>query len=654
MRWTRLSAIVGIYQEEEKFSLLEQGTKLMECLKKFPANDTQIWNEKNVFLGCHNQWITPESIGETLPFYDSERRMAITSDAIIDNRMELFEELQIAKPFRNHMTDSQLILLAYLKWGEDSPKHLIGDFAYMIWDYDNQKLFGARDFSGSRTLYYYKDQLRFAFSTTIEPLFSLPNIKKDLNDEWLAEFIAIPTIVESVNVFSTVYKNINQVPPSHSISVVEGRVKLTKYMNVAPDIQLKFNSDEDYEEAFRDVFERAVTERIRTFGEVGSHLSGGLDSGTVVSFASKALGKNKKQLYTYSYVPEDDFVDWTPYYYTPDESPFIKETVNHVGNITDHYLDFKGKSPLAEVNEFLNIMEMPYKFFENTFWLKGIYEEAQERNIKIMLNGARGNHSISWGSWNLTMNYYSNLLKKLRWVRLYRELGEYCKNYKTGKSVMAPIVVKKTFSNLFSSTNKPTYEFPSIINPSFAQKTRVYERLIEFGMDITGGNIATNRLDTYRRLHYEQPYYWNKNGTATTKLSLRYGLWDRDPTNDLRVIQFCLAIPEEQYVKGGIERAFIRRATRGLLPDKVRMNHRTRGIQGADVVHRMKGNWQMFIRELENLIADPVMNDVLNIEVLKNAISKIKGEPRPEFVTSNEFKILTRSLILNRFVNERG
>ena len=63
------------------------------------------------------------------------------------------------------MTDNQLILLAYIKWGEDTPKYLIGDFAFMIWDEGKQEFFGARDFSGSRTLYYYFSDQKFAFCT---------------------------------------------------------------------------------------------------------------------------------------------------------------------------------------------------------------------------------------------------------------------------------------------------------------------------------------------------------------------------------------------------------------------------------------------------------------------------------------------------------
>ena len=77
---------------------------------------------------------------------------------------------------------------------------------------------------------------------------------------------------------------------------------------------------------FRDVFQNAVFMSLRTNHQVGAHLSGGLDSGTVSSFATKALKKNKN-LHTFSYVPPKDFVDWTPKSEIADERPFIKSTV---------------------------------------------------------------------------------------------------------------------------------------------------------------------------------------------------------------------------------------------------------------------------------------------------------------------------------------
>ena len=100
-----------------------------------------------------------------------------------------------------------------------------------------------------------------------------------------------------------------------------------------------------------------------------------------------------------------------------------------------------------------------------------------------------------------------------------------------------------------------------------------------------------------RKSHFEEVFHWNASNTLASKLSLSYALWKRDPTNDIRVIRFCLSVPEEQYVQNGIDRALIRRATENILPDEVRLNQRIRGVQGADWVHRMIPYWNSFLNE---------------------------------------------------------
>ncbi len=597
---------------------IEQISGIMSSLQQYPADDIQTWNKENIFFGCHAQWITPESVGEQLPYYDYERQLVITADAIIDNREELFERLQVEHPKRKMMPDSQLILLAYAKWGEESPKFLIGDFAFMLWDERKNLLFGARDFSGTRTLYYYHKQNKFAFCTTIKPLSTLPFIEKKLNKQWLAEYLAIPGMHETVEAVSTAYENIEQIPPSHSITIANGRVSLTQYISIKFDEKLKLKSNSEYEEAFREVFLSAVKARTRTNRKVGSHLSGGLDSGSVVSFAAKVLQQQNKRLHTYSYIPVEGFIDWTPKHRMADERPYIKSTIKHVGNITDHYMSFEGTSPLSEMDDWLETYEMPYKFFENSYWVKGVYEKAHAEGIGILLNGARGNWTVSWGP---ALDYHAMLLKKLKFAHLYKEVDLYSKKIGINKSRVISIVKRKAFPYFHQKANAmENDQFPILINPEFAKQTGVMEKIKENGMDIS----TFTSLNAYqaRKKNFEQLTYWNINGTTTTKLSLRYNLWDRDPTNDYRVVRFCLSVPEEQFVQDGIDRSLIRRATKNYLPDKVRLNQRIRGLQGSDGIHRMTSDWSSFINELERLVSDPMVAEFVNIESIKSSLVK--------------------------------
>lgn len=641
-----MSAITGIIHFNNEPISIEQGTRLMSELQKYPADDIQIWHKENAFLGCHAQWITPESVGEQLPFYNYEKQLAITADAIIDNRDELFEKLQVDYSDRKNMTDSELILLSYQKWEEAAPKYLVGDFAFMIWDEKKQILFGARDFSGSRTLYIYRDEEKFSFCTLIKPLFTLPYVDKKLNEQWLAEFLAIPVNFESVDPQLTVYKYIEQVPPSHTILVKDGKVKISRYYTPTAGKMLNLKSNEEYEEAFREVYQRAVKVRLRTHHQVGAHLSGGLDSGSVVSFAAKDLRAENKKLHTFSYVPAEGFKDWTHKGRIADERPFIQSTVQYVGNIQDYYLELPERSPLSEIDDWLETMEMPYKFFENTFWLRGVYEKASQRDIGVLLSGQRGNWTVSWGP---IFDYQAMLLKKLHWIRFYRELYLYSRNIGVKKARVFEVVRRKAFPFLHQLLSSEEQDaFPIIINPEFAKKMNVFDRLKEQDVDITGTFIS-NAYDM-KREQFEKPYYWSINGTYETKLSLRYALWDRDPTNDLRIIQFCLSVPEEQYVQNGLDRSLIRRATKNFLPDKVRLNQRVRGVQGADGVYRMTPFWNEFIEEVQELSVDPIISEFLNVEVIKKAISKICKEPRPEYAFDLDFRILMRSLIFYRFI----
>ncbi|MGE7780165.1 lasso peptide isopeptide bond-forming cyclase [Peribacillus sp. NPDC097264] len=647
-----MSAIAGLYHLNQEPIDLQHGELLMNSLRKFPAESIQVWNDEKIFLGCHNQWITPESVNETLPFYDYARQLAITADAIIDNRDELFNRLQVEKSDRPYMTDSQLILLAYHKWGDETPKYLVGDFAFMIWDQKQRKLFGARDFSGSRTLYYFKNQDKLAFSTTIEPLLALPYVETNLNEEWLAEYLVISGMIDAVDSSITPYLTINQVPPSHTISIENNKITFKRYSYLTDVELLKLKSNEEYIEAFQSIFQEAVTSRLRTHKKVGSQLSGGLDSGAVVSFAAQPLRKQNKELHTFSYIPPDDFEDFTPRYYVADERPYIKSTVEFVGGIKDHYYNFQGKDSFSEIDDFLEIMEMPYKFFENSFWLKGMFEKANEEGVGVLLNGDRGNFTISWGS---ALDYYSILLKKVKWVRLFQELNQYSKKAGGARLRNLPLIARIGFpiiDRILPDKSSNSFSNPQLINPEFAENTGIYKKFSELGINQRGQMSSSDNIYRMRKRHFDDVFNWNAGNTLSTKLSLRYSLWKRDPSNDIRIVRFCLSLPEHQYVQDGLDRALIRRSTVNYLPDNVRLNQTNRGVQGVDWMHRMIPQWETYKTELEQLNTDKRLLKYVDAQVIQDGLSNVQSGVKPEQAIEPNLKLLMRSLIIKRFLNK--
>nr|WP_221626746.1 asparagine synthase-related protein [Cohnella lubricantis] len=638
-----------IHFDNEPISAEAQAV-MEQALEQYPCDDHRTWRTSSLLLGCRAQWITPESVGEAQPYFDRDRRLAVAADAILDNRAELIERLGIRdRGGAGQAADSELILLAYERWEEDAPKQLIGDFAFVIWDERRRQLFGARDFSGSRTLYYSRRNQRAAFCTALNPLLGFSSASAGtgnrLNEEWIAEYLANPGVSEIAD-GATVHRGIEQLPPAHTVTISENGVRLTRYCRLLEEVKpLRLKDDREYEEAFRDVFQTAVDARLRTYRQVGAQLSGGLDSGSVVSFAAKALREQHKKLYTFSFVPISEANAKLPRNRIADETPFIRTTVQHVGNIEAMYLDFDGSSPLSEIDRWLDMAEIPYKVIENSYWIRGIFERASEQGVGVLLSGGRGNFTISWGP---ALSYYAMLLKRMRWIRLYKEIRSYSRNVGTRESRVFQDVRRRALGQLRLSKNDFAHPVPRIIHPQLAAKTGIDAKLRSLGIDPGGFHQPLSMYEARRR-HFEQPSSWHTSGLMATKLSLNYKVWHRDPTNDQRVVRFCLSVPEEQYVRNGMDRALIRRATRSLLPDPIRLNQTVRGIQGADGVRRMSGDWRLFLKELKELSSDSAMAEYVNVPVLLENVERWNnGLPDNPFDTS--LNVLMRSLILYRFV----
>lgn len=644
-----LSAIVGIVNPLADSLPHEMIHRMMSMLADYPSDDRRTWHGEGISMGCHAQWITPQSRHERLPYYDELTHLAITADAILDNRSDLCNQLQIEYSQRSEMTDSELILRAYRRWGEDVPRYLIGDFTFVIWDARERKLFGARDMLGNRTLYYVNHHNQFAFSTVMPPLHALDHVKQELNESWLAQFLAIPTMLEVGDVTITPYNHIYHISPAHAFTVTRNGLKQWKYHTFeAPDKPLRLRSNGEYEEALQSVLQEAVNSKIRTFKRVSSSLSGGLDSGAVVSLAAIALRERNKTLHTYSSIPSADFIDWSSRRTFANESPYIEATVQHVGGLQHRYMDFAQENPYTEIDHWIKLLGAPYKCFENSFWLRGFFEQAKQDDARVLLTGAGGNLSVSWGS---GIDYYGHLLKRMKWLTFNRELKQYGQKMRLRRKYLFRTIVETAFPSLDRSISAASLSeiFPTLIHPDLAQRTRVEEQLkhVEVGLPSDKSNFIEARANEFTKLLYP-----HMSGTLATLMSLQYGVIERDPTYDPRVIQFCLSVPLEQYVQNGMDRSLIRRATAGYLPDKVRLNQQLRGLQGSDWLHRTIPSWDLVMDELNQLCDDHRFEGILDTKQIKKSRDAIGPSPQPNQAYDPNARLLMRSIIVYRFLKQ--
>ena len=616
-----MSAICGVIHTDGQAANFQQGKEMMNKLKLYKLDSEDTYIKEEVFFGCGLQYITTESKREKLPFFNKDKGLLITADAIIDNRTELFQLLNVAEDLKGSLTDSELILLAYEKWKENCPKFLLGDFAFAIWDERSRTLFCARDHVGKRTFYYsYRNNI-FAFSTVIKPIFLAFNVPIELNEKWITDFLALPGAIHELGCEETVYKDIFQLPPASSMSLKNDHLKIVQYWNPFETPLLKLKSDKEYEEAFQKVFSEAVKCRLRSFGDIGISLSGGLDSGTVASIAARQLVGMNKSLKAFTSIPLEGYKDYLPKYQVADEREYIEAIREYSGNIDITYCRNDGKNSVSDIDFILNVLEQPYKIIENMFWYNGTAEEAAKCGCKVLLDGQFGNFTVSYG------DFFTNIVtlyRKGRILRLMKEVEAFHKLHEVSKikvrkaafRAILPYNFRRIISKRVNKNNEEFFQIP--INKKQKEKWNVDKRFKEEGYNLRPERFYS--IDEARK-RMLNPAIFTHIGAVETKVSLAHGIVKRDPTRDKRVIEFCLSLPPEQFVRNGEERYLIRKYMKGILPDKVRLNREKRGLQSADWIQRLQPDWENIHNELLKALEDESIKSYVNVVKLKEQLN---------------------------------
>lgn len=650
-----MSTICGIFSRSAcvKTDLKAHGMKMMSMLTNFPHDAADTWGNQEVFFTNTIKHITPECHLEILPRFSHVFNIAITADAIIDNREELFKVFGIPLNEANSIPDSELILRAYDKWKHECPKHLIGDYAFAIWDRNDNSVFCARDHTGKRTLYYYCDNDRFAFCTIIKPLLGLSENAIGLNEEWVADNLATSIPLNQLSTSSTVYKGIHQLPPAHWIRVKNNVMQIHKYWNPLKIKKLKLKSNAEYEEAFRKVFYEAVKCRLRSTNSIGIMLSSGLDSGSIACIAASMLKQEGKTLKSYTSVPIKDYKNCLKAGSLADESGYIQSILKQYDNIEANFSDSSGINSYNSLDRLINLLEFPYKYMQNLFWVDNLTSIAKKDNCSVILGGQYGNYTVSSGN---IENFLCSMISKGKVCHALKEV----KNYSICNKVdyfrilrylfllFIPDRITKIINYLLRRTVKEAKtDNKSIIHPQFAASYNINRKLKKYRLGKYAkktANIQDMNVFSAEGLTFTQC------AEAEVKLSITYGLANRDPTRDKRVIEFCMSLPDEQLVQQGIDRSLIRRAMKGILPDELRLNNKVRGAQSADWIQRLTPHWQAIECEFFEALENRYIKKYIDTELARELFyAQYDGEFEK---LSGKIQMISIVIAWKRFVNE--
>jgi asparagine synthase (glutamine-hydrolysing) len=544
----------------------------------------------------------------------------------LDARAELMRKLRLDRGTDRSLTDPQLLLAAYRRWGEDAPQHLIGDWSLVAWHPHRRRLFVARDPFGYGSLLYHMDARTIAFAPTLPSLLALKHVMPQLDELYLAQYLISWPAYHGPG---TIFAGVKRLPPAHALTVTDDRVHVRCYRRLDHVSELRLARREDYVAALRAVFDEAVRDRLSETGPVAATLSGGLDSSSVSVTAARALRAQDRRLLALTSVPITKTSSNVGSRFE-DESPFARAVAAAAGNIDLQTVAATRLSPIQAIRLGLEVFGSPVHAASNLFWLFELHAEAGRAGAQVLLTGQLGNASISWTGDPLSQppRYQLDCLRVRRaaWLHLRR---------------LAPLRARSAVArHRFASTQHPYRS--SAVAPDFARRLRLMERRL----DDAEGFPRTPLAERLANLKPGRTVI----GDIWTAMAARHGPPARDPTTDVRVVEFTLSVPDRIFIdpRTGTDRWLIREAMRGRLPDEVRLN-RARGLQASDLVPRLRACAPEVEQALNEVAAGPAV-DYLDVGNMRGVWEAIRREDTPG-AYNRAVTVLTRGLMAGLHVN---
>ncbi len=563
-------------------------------------------------LVARQRVVTNEDMFEHQPWTNG--RLVMVYDGRLDNREEVAETLGISLKGSEIVPDGRLIFSALEQWGQDAFSRFIGDFAVALWDVQNRRLLLGRDHRGMRTIYYHHGKYFVAFATTYPALLALPGVPKKIDELGVADFL----ILNMKHPVNTLYEGVRRVPKA-GCAVFDGNgLRVSTYWDATPKRQIRLSSDGEYVEAMREQLERAVACRLRAKSPVAAMMTGGLDSAAVASTAARLL--SPERLLTLTSVPPEGMKlsPPSPAWYV-DERPYVKAIAEMHPNINSvlvssdqpHWIE-------TDPAPFFESSGIPLRNLTNVGWFLPMYDVVINSGSTVLLSGEGGNPAWSWDGLRLLANYF----RRGNWIRLARELAlidrnrPYGRNWKTilRSEVLAPLeprTLKRSRLNLRESGAEPWTHY-SAINPTFAEELNLYQRTLSAKHDFVGPADGLGlRLKMNNRTEHGADVH--------TALRATTGIEEHAPLWDIRLLEFCLSIPDDQFLRDGVTRRLTRLALADRLPQSLLDNYLI-GAQNPEIMSRMSSLRPGMMEEIESFERVPLIARCLDLPRLKKIV----------------------------------
>jgi asparagine synthase (glutamine-hydrolysing) len=600
------------------------------------------WREGGAGFGQLVALRTPEDEHESGPLRLASGTV-VTPAGRLDERDELCRRLGVPEADRARTSDGRLIALAYERWGEDAFAQLLGDWALAAWHPDERRLVLARDHYGQTALYYHRRGDSLAFASSLKGLLALPEVPRRLDELQLARSL----VLDVADGAATMYDGIRRVPTAHLVSFGPGGIRTREYWSLLDVPEVRLASDGEYVERLLDLLGAAVRARLRSRGPLAATLSAGLDSAAVTALAARELGGERLAAYTARPAHPEVAAEMPDV--LVDEWPGAQLVAARYGNVEHVAVDGRDVTPLQAIEHSLAAHDEPEHAIPNLPWIRALLDGAREGGARVILTGQYGNGGVSWPGDPRRVVAALAAGDPRAAARRLRHLSR-ASRYGWGGALWHGLVVpargRLAAERALRDPTRRSAWRDSVIAPGFAARIGLRGAARANGWDPEFTRAGSRE----RRLAYLLPgklptgAWWHQRGAAQ-------GIEMRDPTADVRVLEFCVGVPDEQFARDGHDRWLARRAVARLAPPEVAWNTR-RGAQAADAAHRLRADAAAVTGAVDRIAASDAAREYLDVETIRRLWEKVAAggsEDVPRVAGALAF-----GLFLTGFANDRA
>lgn len=559
-----MCGIVGAYSRYKDKTNHKAVRDMMEAIGHRGPDGEGLYAEDHIVLGQKRLAIIDLSAKGKQPMIVDNGNYSITFNGEIYNYKELRKELEEYGYSFQSDTDTEVILHAYRKWGNDCLQKFNGMWSFALWDRSKKELFCARDRFAVKPFHYWYDGNNFVFCSEIKGLLRHPHINPQQNEQAIYDFIIYGRVNHTHETF---FKDIYQLPGAHYCVVSERGFEKYRYWDISEDNQFCGNAEEAANEFYR-IFEDAVKLRFRSDVEVASCLSGGLDSSSIVCVADKLIKngqlENGHKLNTFSLA-----FDYEKF----DERKWI-DIVRVETDINSHFTIPKEEEFLENLNHLLYTQEEPFgstSMFGQYMVMKLIHENG----IKVTLDG-QGSDEIFGGYLGYADAYFADFIRTNNERELHEQVEIYCKKHNLTSSIAIARAKKLAETGKMGRHIEANSKY---LRTDFAG--RFYN---EMELPKKFDSILQNQL-YYDLLVTSIPAllrYADRNAMA-------FSIESRFPFLDYRLVEFGFSLPADMKLKDSVTKVILRKAMHGVIPNKIEERQDKMGFVTPEAVWFREG-----------------------------------------------------------------